>query len=1608
MNTLRWKRTLAALLALSLLLTLLPGGLTLPADAADTDRTAEGPLAERIALWDRVDAAVDARLSAGAQTRSRAKGRASGAPDTAGTGVPTEADFAAAAPDVAAAVEQWEDYLPGSMELREGGVVLWRDRDGVAYGYNPALRAAEALGDVTPAPEVQEILAGDLPEPPDAAPESGAVTSGIRLAPPGGNVAGSPNTGLVMPYYGAQAMWTSQDYYELQRLAEATGGQCDHYYGKYGTIDALADCLETCGVVEVATHGVPGGFCLADTGEITTEDMKDFHAYFTGYVTSSVDGTYQIAIVDGTAVVNHMEKRAPNSFVWIESCSVLKNDKMVRPLMDAGVGAVFGWSQNSMSGDILLGFMVFHALADGCTLAEAVDQMRQELCDIIISTQEAIGRHPEGLDELKAEGRAYWDCSSAGINCFTPEQAAEKGIAFQVFVSKEDPYPGEGHVDVALPVSSTWRLPLAEDPGSVKSAVFNVNRTENLLLGAYKTCALEGGELPPGMALHAGDYWGSGWVCRVLGTPDTPGFYESRLKMGLADGSTRTVTVRILVWDGTIQRTEQIMQMKPGQSTVRPFDESKVPSEGYGLVELYSGTMPKGMTLVWHENDRPVLAGTPQAGAWDPVFRFLMKDGREILHTVHVSVPQEEVTDASSFAVMSYAPAELTIPIPEGDEMADIAMTSGELPPGMRMTFHPEIRQPYLTGTPTDAGTYVSRFRISTYGGKLILYTATVKVYDSASYLDNFTVNLSVGPCRVPRNEDREHLETALTYAGAADQIRIGTDADGKRKIDLDRDGTWDVEEVWDAVGNATLTRLNTCSVTGDSFSFTLSDATVNKIISDGHTNKFARAVKFRFIDYYDLYLDGVQVTSLNRTDPLEDGVFSFDGSRTLTVDGWAQASQPEPLIRSGVPDLEIVIRDDSELIGDNAPCLELRADAAITGPGSLTVSSSKYSAILCRDGAALTLRDIGLTASGKIYALQGADAGEKLNLSHMDGLLTAGTEAIYGFGAAVLYQCQAVEPLGSLGGTKVRLESFEERYDLTIAGHDVTNRNREDILGDGVFSFDGDKTLHIGGDCTADKVVVDSRIEDLNILVSGPSRLETTVTRNAMTLREDTTITGGPLTLVSEKAAVLSVWNNATLTMQDSDVTVSGKSGVTGLGSTHSEKLILHSAALKATASTGSAVANFGGGIELSLGEIAAPTGGTIESGAVMEGGSPAKSVEILGYTAYPLFIEGVRLHDHNMTDPLGNGVFSFDGDHTLTVQGSYAGGGDTPMVESMLPGLIVHVAGEASLAATGANELFRIRANTAFTGGHLTLSEGGGERICVWNDASLTLSHMNLTIEGTGWGLAGLSGEERLIVDGATVDIDLPSGGITAFYGGVILKDCAIESPAGVTVCGGNVLCMDPSDSYYYGTLAGKIHIAPRENATHTVSGRVLSWDTSEYEYIRLYWPETPEETILEQWRGGQYYTKEVAAIPTVGPFEDVTVDETPMKVRSFRFEGVPDGTYKLAIRQFGTLLRYAPFIMEVTVSGGDVDTGDLRLWLYGDVNYDGTVDNADAEEIDRFIAAAPSVFDSGTETEQRSRFRAANVTGFKGDDNVVNAADVLQIRRYLAGKDSIFRRI
>ena len=85
---------------------------------------------------------------------------------------------------------------------------------------------------------------------------------------------------------------------------------------------------------------------------------------------------------------------------------------------------------------------------------------------------------------------------------------------------------------------------------------------------------------------------------------------------------------------------------------------------------------------------------------------------------------------------------------------------------------------------------------------------------------------------------------------------------------------------------------------------------------------------------------------------------------------------------------------------------------------------------------------------------------------------------------------------------------------------------------------------------------------------------------------------------------------------------------------------------------------------------------------------------------------------------------------------------------------------------------------------------------------------------------------------------------------------------------------------------------------------------------------------------------------------------------------------------------------------VSGDDFDAGTHKLWLYGDVTYDGKVNGTDAVQIRRkFAGLTPNVFTQGTAEDQADRLEAANVTGPKNGDTVINGTDAVQIQRYFA---------
>ena len=178
-------------------------------------------------------------------------------------------------------------------------------------------------------------------------------------------------------------------------------------------------------------------------------------------------------------------------------------------------------------------------------------------------------------------------------------------------------------------------------------------------------------------------------------------------------------------------------------------------------------------------------------------------------------------------------------------------------------------------------------------------------------------------------------------------------------------------------------------------------------------------------------------------------------------------------------------------------------------------------------------------------------------------------------------------------------------------------------------------------------------------------------------------------------------------------------------------------------------------------------------------------------------------------------------------------------------------------------------------------------------------------------------------------------------------------------------------------------------------TVSGTALSWNDTDDALYYLYPSDTADKVILAQWKtggtvSGYSYTGTGAAVTAM------TVDGKRMQAQAFSFDTVAAGEYKLVIFKPE---RYVPKIVPITVDSTALDLGQLKLWLYGDVNYDGRVTATDATQILRYFNNKnPNVFTAGTAQEQTDRMLCADVNG----DGNVTGTDATQIRRSFNNKN------
>ena len=187
-------------------------------------------------------------------------------------------------------------------------------------------------------------------------------------------------------------------------------------------------------------------------------------------------------------------------------------------------------------------------------------------------------------------------------------------------------------------------------------------------------------------------------------------------------------------------------------------------------------------------------------------------------------------------------------------------------------------------------------------------------------------------------------------------------------------------------------------------------------------------------------------------------------------------------------------------------------------------------------------------------------------------------------------------------------------------------------------------------------------------------------------------------------------------------------------------------------------------------------------------------------------------------------------------------------------------------------------------------------------------------------------------------------------------------------------------------------EVPYSPTSVSGLTVSGTAVSWNDKDNAEYYLYPTTMSDADIRAQWKTGGTVS-DYTHIGTKDTISSMTVDGKAMQSQIFSFDSVPAGDYKLVIFKPE---KYVPKIVEITVESTALDLGQLKLWLYGDVNYDGKVKAGDATQILKYT--------SYKRTFSEEEMLAADVN----NDGKIKAGDATQILKYTSYKASAFDNI
>ena len=378
----------------------------------------------------------------------------------------------------------------------------------------------------------------------------------------------------------------------------------------------------------------------------------------------------------------------------------------------------------------------------------------------------------------------------------------------------------------------------------------------------------------------------------------------------------------------------------------------------------------------------------------------------------------------------------------------------------------------------------------------------------------------------------------------------------------------------------------------------------------------------------YDLYVGGLRVNDHNCYDIDGTGKLKYDdATHTLTVGGDITATEG-CAIESQLEELRVELKGNIGIstTAEGAAAIKTDGDLILHGTGSNTLTLTGVANAIRMTKGSLGISFVTVSASGH-RALEGNNDNTSCHLAIYGRDLTAtsseGEPAISGFRNGILLSgCEITEPAGGKiqNGAVVSADgqtashvviSRLNNFPITVDNVAVSATNCDDILGNGIFSYDADlQTLYVKGSYETTKAnLIYSTLGDLTICTETEAELKSGET--VIVLKGNTALTGSArLSLVAPQKGI-EMSSGGKLTLDGANIYVSGKYGLSG-NVDRDVTLYIRNARVEIE-STMRAVYEFHGGIELEDCEITLPEGGRVSNGEIVNSkGNTAKKVTI------------------------------------------------------------------------------------------------------------------------------------------------------------------------------------------------------------------------------------------------------------------------------------------------------------------------------------------------------------------------------------------------------------